>query len=319
MKTKYFGLVFLLTGICVCFQFAFAGQHKMVDLADWSQNGMFKRNAGYSELIKLNISMHKEAANLVAEEITRWQCETGLMQISFLDLGSGTDTPVVSHHIFQALEEAKVSIDYTAIDINEKLGDVRAFDFPKNVVKQNIIVGDAYHLRDQAIADKQYSVLYAGLNLHHLGAREMVKVLQDYKKMLQAKGIFVIFDVVHPEDEPYVAKPKDQVMIDPQLLAHIPEPEFLVGAHITPDENWRNAFANTYGEYAASRNVNAETITETKSHILANDYPFSLTELAKLLKANGFMVEEFPFAKLHPNVPVSKYFGVLIARHIEQR
>lgn len=287
------------------------GDGAMQDLGDWSNNDFFKNNSGYNAILRNNVNMVKEASEKASTTVKEWLKKHPKESLTFLDVASGTDTPIVSRNLFDVLHKMKVSVKYTAIDINQKLADVRAFQFPANVAQQTLVVGDAYHVNSKEVTGKKFSIIYFGLNLHHLSPQELAKVLRDYKGLLEKDGLFIIFDVIRPEEALFVERPKAQTMIAANLLKGIPS-EPVVVKRAKAGDDWRAEFAQTFGGYAESRGVDETTVKTVQDHILGNDYPLSMSELTQLLKQTGFSVRQVPFSpEFH--TPVAKYFGMLVA------
>jgi hypothetical protein len=60
-----------------------------------------------------------------------------------------------------------------------------------------------------------------------------------------------------------------------------------------------------------------EIVHQVQTHILENDYPMSIDEAANLLRENGYVVEKqdiYPFYNSYPQVPVSPFFGIIVAK-----
>lgn len=254
------------------------------DIQEWKENPFFAENAGYSNVIKEGTSMHPQAIEQILPVVAKWL--DSRKKISLLDLACGTETPVVPYMLAQKLN---IPIDYTGIDINRSL-ETAYFSFPDNVVKQTLIVDNAYQVN---FPQEKFALIYSGLNLHHLNPWEFTEAIQNYKQLLEPNGIFIIFDLFRPSQYAYLSKPKNRQMAD---------------------SDWREVLVKVYAEYARTKQMDEETISQVVAHILENDYPMSMDEAAALLSANGYLVETHPFYNFYPDISVSSFFGMLVCK-----
>ncbi len=282
-------------------------------LQEWKDNEFFAENHAYSKVVKLGTSMHPQAVEQLSPILADWVGSRRNIELSLLDLACGTETPVAPYFMAQSLEKYNVRLNYTGVDINQSLKNVR-FTLPSNVTSQTLHAQDAYQVNFLLDKQEKFSIIYSGLNLHHLSPREFVKVVRDYKNLLEDDGIFIIFDVFRPSEYPFVPKPSDKQMIDPALLADIPEVEF---SDQFKGQDWRENLIGIYATYAQSKGMEEETLRQVETHILQNDYPMTMDEVANLLKENGYAVEKqdmYPFSDSYPQVPVSPFFGIIVAK-----
>lgn len=282
---------------------------------------LFSKGGFYQFIVQSNTILHKEAAKEGHAAITRLLKKTNKKRIALLDLACG-GMPISICRMVESFQD--ISFDYTGIDINPD--QVQAaqteFAYPQNFSSTEIIEGNAWVLSDLIKQNKQYDVIFTGMNLHHGIAEEICCLMLQVKSLLSSAGIFINHDLYRPIGKDYIKRPSTNpdnqlesfAMISPELICAYQTPTFSIPTIMANQSytDWRNEFLDKYVQVLAERGGDPVGIQATADHVRQRDFSLNTNEMKQVCEKAGLGVDIYPYST-SPE-PLKDYYALIVAQ-----
>lgn len=268
----------------------------------------FNQGGSYQFVIEKNIVAHREAIEQGFQIIIKHFGPSTEKKLKILDLACG-GTPIIIAEIMARLDRCRFV--YSGIDLNpDQIAACKKFPFPKNVTVNQIIEGNAWTLENFS-SEKDYDLVFVGLNMHHGIPEEIFYTARQIYGRLRPGGLFLNHDIYRPSRYPYLRRPGKNFVSEQKLKAACILTPFSPEFRGAIQHSWREEWFRLHEFYLKKAGASAELTQEVITHMRLQDYPVSLQEMAMILGKVGFRTTLYDYLKT--DHPEAEFFGMVAA------